>query len=1098
MKYPNYLFAIILLTIGCQSQPETDIPQGKLFTRLTPQQTGIHFTNELEDSEDFDVFRYRNYYNGGGVAIGDINNDGLPDIFLTANRGQNKLYLNQGDMRFEDITDKAGVAGTKPWSTGVTMVDINGDGLLDIYVCNSGDLEGNNMENELFVNNGDGTFTEKAAEYGLADPGFSTHAVFFDYDGDGDLDCYLLNNSFRPISTLGFRNLRTQRDAKGGDKLYKNEKGKFIDVSEEAGIHGSVIGFGLGVSVGDVTGNGHPDIFISNDFYERDYLYINQGDGTFQEALPDYMQHISMFSMGADIADINNDGYPEIFTTDMMPESDRRLKTMAQFETYDVLQLRLQQDYFYQYMRNTLQLNNAGQNFSEIGYLANVAATDWSWGALIADFNNNGNKEIFVSNGVYKDVTNQDFVEYLASNENMKAAVEGKKVNFQDFVNRMPSEKLTNYMFTQKAKLQFENVADDWGFGEPTFSNGAAYGDLDGDGDLDLVINNLNQELYIYKNNTVETQPDNKFLTFTFEGEGQNSFGLGAKVQAYAGNEVISFENMPIRGFQSSMDYKMVMGLGDFIPDSVLVHWRNGKVQKLTDLELNSHYHLKQADADDREWNSREAEPLFLEGPRVDFQHVENPFNDFDRERLTFKMLSTEGPAFAVADLNGDGLEDFFVGGAKDQEGAVFLQTSEGEFLQTGQKFASHSGSEDVSALFFDADNDGKLDLLVVSGGSEFSSNSPQLRDRLYLNKGLDAKGHPIFEHAEDALPNTFQIGSKAVAFDFNGNGHQDLLIASRKSNQYYGLNPTHQLLINDGNGNFQDKTRENGQVLRDIGMLTDLALFEHGGKTKILAVGDWNSIKLLSVEDQTLVSEELKIEGIDNTDGWWNSITLADLNKDGKMDIILTNTGLNTRLKTSPENPISLYVNDFDNNGSYEQITTYHQNGRDLPIHTRHDVVKQMSSLKKKFQTYDSYAEKSMEEIFDDKQLSRAKVLRSFISESVVLMSRGNDSYSMEILPLAAQFTTMRSAEVMDVNHDGHLDIIMAGNLYGVKPELGRYDASDGVVLLGDGKGNFVPQNFTGFKVPGETRHLRKLQSTSPKLIAVRNNNTPLVFKLN
>ncbi|WP_143959975.1 VCBS repeat-containing protein [Litoribacter populi] len=1097
MKYPNYLFVFILLAIGCKSQPDGQIPQGKLFTRLTPEQTGIHFINELEDSEDFDVFRYRNYYNGGGVAIGDVNNDGLPDIFLTANRGQNNLYINKGNMQFEDVTEIAGVGGSKPWSTGVTMVDINGDGLMDIYVCNSGDLDGSNMENELFINNGDGTFTEKASEYGLADPGFSTHAVFFDYDGDGDLDCYLLNNSFRPISTLGFRNLRTQRDAKGGDKLYKNENGKFVDVSEEAGIHGSVIGFGLGVSVGDVTGNGHPDIFISNDFYERDYLYINKGDGTFQESLPDYMQHISMFSMGADIADINNDGYPEIFTTDMMPESDRRLKTMAQFETYDILQLRLQQDYYYQYMRNTLQLNNAGKNFSEIGYLANVAATDWSWGALIADFNNNGNKEIFVSNGVYKDVTNQDFVEYLASSENMKAAVEGKKVNFQDFVNRMPSEKLVNYMFTQTSPLQFTNAAVDWGFGEPTFSNGAAYGDLDGDGDLDLVINNLNQGLFIYKNNSVETLPENKFLTFTFEGEGQNRFGLGAKVQAFVGDQVISYENMPIRGFQSSMDYKMVMGLGGNSPDSIRVQWRDGKVQSLKDLALNSNHHLKQTEASFINHNPKLPTNYFAEGHPIPFQHVENNYNDFDRERLTFKMLSTEGPAFAAADLNGDGLDDFFVGGAKDQAGAIFIQTKGGDFEKINQDFSSDASSEDVSALFFDANDNGLLDLLVVSGGSEFSSNSPQLRDRLYINKGLDSKKQPVFEPAPDALPNNLQIGSKAIAFDFNGDGYYDLLIASRRSNQYYGLNPTHQLLINDGTGKFKDQTKELAPVLRDIGMLTDLAVIQLEGKDQILAVGDWNSVKLLTMEGGKLKSTEVEIEGMEKSNGWWNSITIADLNQDGQPDIVLTNTGLNTRLKTSPESPIGLFVNDFDNNGSYEQITTYQIDGRDYPIHTRHEIVKQMSSLKKRFQTYESYAEKSIEEIFEEKELSRSKVLRSYISESIVLINQGGGKFKLNKLPLEAQFTTMRSAEVIDINHDGHLDIVMAGNFFGVKPELGRYDASEGVVLLGDGEGNFRNYPYSGLIIKGETRHLKKLKSTTPTLLAIRNNNTPLVFKL-
>ena len=610
--------------------------------------TGISFSNNLKVSEDFDVFRYRNFYNGGGVGIGDINNDSLPDIYFTSNMGDNKLFLNKGNWQFEDITEKAGVKGWKVWSTGVSMADVNADGWLDIYVCNSGDVKGGHRENELFINNHNGTFTDRAPEYGLDDPGFSTHAAFFDYDKDGDLDCYVLNNSFKPVSSLGYANLRDKRDFGGGDRLYQNVKGKFVDVSEKAGIFGSVIGFGLGITIGDVNNDNWPDMYISNDFYERDYLYINKKDGTFSEELEKRMAHLGMFSMGGDVGDINNDGYPDIFSTDMLPESDYRLKTMTAFETYDVYQLRLQNGYYHQFMRNMLQLNNEDGNFLEVGQLAGIDATDWSWGALIADFNNDCNKEIFVSNGINKDVTDQDFVEYLGSSEELKAVIEGKDVDYKKFVDRMASNKLNNYMYSRDHDLHFKNVSAEWGLDEPSFSNGSAYGDIDNDGDLDLVVNNVNQEAFVYRNFSQEMIKNN-FVTLRFEGLGGNTMALGTTVRVFAGKQLMMSENMPIRGFQSSMDYKMVIGIGHApVIDSIQIIWPDLQRETIKNVPVNSNLILKQ----NAHSNGKEDHPrkntgnasLLKEIKTTTIEHKENQFNDFDRDRLLYHMLSTGVP----------------------------------------------------------------------------------------------------------------------------------------------------------------------------------------------------------------------------------------------------------------------------------------------------------------------------------------------------------------------------------------------------------------------------------------------------------------------
>jgi hypothetical protein len=1093
--------ASLFILLGCASaETENSHTSGTtLFKKLSAETTGINFENTLSPSEDFDVFRYRNYYNGGGVGLADINNDGLADVYLTSNMGDNKLFLNKGNWKFEDITGKAGVKGTRVWSTGVSIADVNADGLLDIYVCNAGDVNGDNRENELFINNGDLTFTESASAFGLADNGFSTHAAFFDFDKDGDLDCFVLNNSHRPVASLGYENLRDVRDELGGHKLYRNDDGHFKDISEQAGIYGSVIGFGLGVTVGDVNQDNWLDMYVSNDFYERDYLYINDKKGGFTESLESYMGHISMFSMGADLADLNNDGYPEIFSTDMMPEDDYRLKTVSSFETYDVYQLRLRNGYYHQFMRNMLQLNNGDNTFSEIGEMAGVEATDWSWGALAADFDNDLYKEIFVCNGIYKDVTNQDFVEFLGSSEQMNAAIDGKKVDFRNLVDRMPSVKLPNYMFKKETgSWRFKNVSEDWGLSEPSFSNGAAYGDLDNDGDLDLIVNNVNQELFVYSNQSRESS-GNHYLAIKFKGAGKNSFGIGTNVKAYVAGQVVAAEHMPIRGFQSSMDYKMVLGMGtNNSIDSLSIKWPDTKTQWLKNVTVD------QVIAAD--YSNAAAAPVIPEkNPRRllneikvgEARHNENQFNDFDRDRLCYHMLSTQGPALAVADLNNDGSDDFYLGGSPGGPGNVFMQR-DGKFLAMPQgTFAADVTADETDAIFFDADNDGDLDLYVVTGGVENMAKSLPLLDSFYENIGT--KNAPKFRRDDGKkIPAQYESGSCVRPADVDNDGDMDLFVGTRSLPSYYGLPADQFLLINDGQGNFSNAPETQAHGFHALGMVTDAAWFNYDGDAfpDLAVVGDWMPVTIFSNNGKQFTKVN-DIKGLENSEGLWNRIQPADLDGDGDLDFILGNLGLNSRLKASPEQPLWLEVNDFDQNGSMEPIFAFERQGKKVPLALRPDIIRQMSSMKKKFIYYEQYASKTLDDIFDPKLLQQATNLKIREARSCVLMNRGDRSFEMKSLPEEAQVSPVYGIAVEDLDGNGTNDLILGGNLFAVKPEIGRYDALHGLVLLGNGKGDFTPLSSrrSGLSINGEVRHINLLRRGPSKILAFVRNNDAMTF---
>ena len=1098
-----FFLIFILLFVNCSKENSDN--KNALFSKLETSQTGINFINEVKNGEDMNIFKYRNFYNGGGVAIGDVNNDGLSDIYFTSNLGANKLYLNKGNFKFEDISKKAGVEGTKSWSTGVVMVDLNGDGLLDIYVCNAGNIKGDNQKNELFINNGNGTFTDKAEQYNLADTGITTHAAFFDYDKDGDLDCYILNNSFIPVSSLNYSNKREIRDKDwdvadilkgGGDRLLRNDNGKFVDVSKESGIYGSLIGFGLGVTVGDVNGDLYPDIYISNDFYERDYLYINNKNGTFTEQIQGWASHISQSSMGADMADVNNDGKADIFVTDMLPEGDERLKTTTNFENYDLYLRKLNLDFFNQYMENTLQINNGNNQFSEIANYAGVSKTDWSWGALLFDMDNDGYKDIYVCNGIYHDLTNQDFVDFFANEFMQKMVVTGKKEQIETIINRMPSTPIPNYAYRNNKNLTFTNEAQNWGLSTPSFSNGAAYGDLDNDGDLDLIVNNVNMEAFVYKNNS-EKNKKNHFVKVKLKGDNLNKFGVGSVVELFSGSEIMRQELIPSRGFQSSIDYVMTFGIGTKKIDSLQVIWPNGKFQTINKVVNNSTLNLNVADAKlNYIPKVDKSKPLFKEIKSNFISHKENDYIDFDYEGLISKELSQEGPSLAVGDINGDGNEDLFIGGAKGAAGKIYLNKGNDNFSIINQvDLDLDTNYEDTAASFFDADGDGDLDLLVGSGGNE-KADQANYKNRLYLNNG---KG--MFTKSKTVVPTTNNNVSVIAAYDFDNDGDVDVFIGSRSVPGVYGINPKHLMLENDGKGNFTNSTDKLAFKLNEVGMVTDAVWedIDNDSKKDLIIVGDWMAPKIFKNTGSRLAEFKTNLS---EYSGFWNAVTCVDLNNDGKKDLVLGNKGTNTNYKASKGNPMRLFVNDFDNNGTIEQIATRSIDGKDLPLNLKQDVAKQIPMIKKKNLSYADYAKKTFQELFAKEVVDNTIKKEAKIQESVIAINKGNGQFEIKLLPKEVQFSCVNTICAMDVNKDGFLDILLGGNQYEFKPQFTRLDSNYGSLLLGNKNGTYswVPYNKSGIFMKGEVKHLKSIKNAnnSVSVIAVINDNSPKIFKSN
>lgn len=1086
------VLAVTLLAFAaCERAPDSK----PLFDLLPPDSTGVTFVNELPEDPQFNILNYLYYYNGAGVAVGDVDNNGLPDLYFTSNLGPNRLYLNHGNYKFEDITEKAGVGGAEGWTTGVTMADVNGDGHIDIYVSAVSylSMHGHNM---LYINNGDRTFTDRTEEYGLAHQGFATQAAFFDYDSDGDLDVYLLNHSAHTERTISSAPQRTPRHPKAGDRLLRNDGDRFVDVSEEAGIFGGVEGYGLGVVASDLNVDGCPDLFVANDFQENDFLYFNNCDGTFTESLAAAVGHTSRFSMGVDAADFNNDGRPDLIVLDMLPEREEILKTSANAESFTVFDLKVKAGYYPQYARNTLQLNRGLGRFSEIGYLAGVHATDWSWAPLFADLDNDGYKDLFITNGIYRRPNDLDYINYVGNEAIQVSFEKGTQENLA-LLKRMPQVPIANYAYRNNGDLTFTNMAEPWGLAQPGFSNGAAYVDLNNTGSLDLVVNNINAPAGIYRSRAREINGHHA-LTLQLRGTGRNTAGIGAKVIIKHDGVTQMLEQMPTRGFQSSVDPRLHFGLGTSTTvDSLIVIWPDHRYQVMTNLAVDRALTLGQEQASGRYAYGERAstQPLFADitgQVNLHFKHEENTFFDYNREPFMPHRLSTEGPALAVGDVNDDDLDDIYVGGAKHQAGRLFVQQADGGFRASNDAvFRADSLHEDVDAVFFDANSDGHPDLYVVSGGNEFWGNQEALRDRLYMNDGTGN-----FKRADDRLPAFFENGSCVVPADFNGDGHLDLFVASRVVARNYGLSPRSYLLQNDGTGRFIDVTVKKATGLAEAGMVSSAVWvdYDHDGQLDLVVVGEWMPIRVFRQENGRFVDRTVAV-GFSNTSGWWNTVTAVDLRGNGRLDLIVGNLGLNSYIRASAETPARLYVRDFAQNGALQQILTFSKNGISYPLAGRDELVRQIPRLRSRYPSYADFGAARIEDIFSATELKQSHRLEAHLFASVVALNNGDGTFDLRPLPVEAQFAPVYATVAEDFDGDRLPDVMLAGNFYGVTPTRGRYDASYGLLLRGNGHGHFdaIDLAASNLVIHGEVRGMKLLRRSGGDrvIVVARTNNT-------
>ena len=1069
--------------------------------------TGINFQNTVIDSKEENSFLFRNFYNGGGVATGDINNDGLADLLLTSNMGENKLYLNKGNLRFEDITAASGMKQDSMWSTGVTFADVNNDGWLDIYICNSGHIATGNRMNKLYINKQDLSFKESAAEYGLNHSGFCTQASFFDYDMDGDLDCFIINNSPLPFTTVNAGNMR-DKDVKdwtgdekikdGGNHLFKNENGFYKEVTREAGLHSGIVSYGLGVYTGDINNDGYPDIYVGNDFIEKDYCYINQKNGTFKDEMEQCMQSISMSSMSTDVADINNDGYPEIFTTDMIPDDDYRLKTTGTFDNFELYNTKQKQGLYHQYVKNCLQLNNGNGTFSEISNFTGTFGTDWSWGAVFLDADNDGLSDLFVCNGINKDVGDLDYLDFFSNDVYASMLQTGKKPEINEILQHIPVHPLPNRVFRNKGNLQFEDVGNSWGFSTPGFSNSVAYADLDNDGDLDIVINNENQPASVYKNNS-RVQNRNNYIGISLKGSPKNKFAIGAKIKVYKGKEIFTREVMPSRGFQSSVDHKQIIGLG-VIPavDSMIIIWPDRSYSRIDQPALNKVHTIQYSPAPLYGFEERtNASLLETVSANMD-RHAEDDYVDFYYERNLPEQLSKEGPKIAVGDVDSDGLEDIYIGGAKNQPGQLYLQTGEGGFVKKEQPlFKQYGDLEDVAVLFFDADKDGDLDLFIGAGGNNIEPNQREIQHRLYKN---DGKAN--FSIDGRAFQGNNMNISVAVNYDYDNDGDEDLFVGSRSIPFNYGSSPQSYLYQNNGQGHFTDVSQQLNPAIANAGMITGAVWANVAGddRKELIITGQWMSTKIFTYNKAANKFEELQNTNLQDKEGWWQTIAATDINGDGKTDLVIGNIGENFYLRPAKDKPVKLWLNDFDGNGTSEQFITRTIKGKDMPVFLRRDITDQFPGLKKESLKNSDYAVKSIQELFSKVLIEKSKQKTFNYCKSIVAVNDGNGHFTLQELPVMVQLSSVNAVCATDINKDGKPDLIIGGNLFEFPPQFGRLDASYGHILLNDGKGNFTgtQPSYSGMSLKGAVKDIRLIKTKQADVILVaQNNQKPVVYRV-
>ncbi|TAE17769.1 MAG: hypothetical protein EAZ47_04555 [Bacteroidetes bacterium] len=1075
-----------------------------LFEMLDSSKTGLVFANTLTATDSFNVFKYMYFYNGAGVATADFNNDGWMDIFFCGNQKPNTLYINKKENKFEDVTAKTQIVATGHWYTGASVIDINNDGLLDIYLCKVSKLENLRGANELLICTGikDGipSYKDSAAEYGLNFSGYSTQAVFFDYDVDGDLDMYLLNHSVHQNGTFAERSLFLGKtNDLSGDRLYKNSDGKFVDVTAQSGINSNAIGYGLGVAVQDVNIDGYPDIYIGNDFHENDYLYINQKNGTFQEQSSNWLDHTSQFTMGVDIADVTNDGYPEIISADMLPEDPYILKRSLGEDEYTTFYMKIRYGYSYQYTRNNLQLNRRNNRFSEVGLYSGVYASDWSWSPLWLDFNNDGKKDLFVSNGIPKRLNDIDYVNYI-SNDAVQATINQNKIDEKQMavINQFPQIKIPNKFYINQGDALFSDAANSIQNDANTFSNGAAYADFDNDGDVDVVVNNIDAAAMLYENKTrissSDTSSQHHYIKFDLQGAKGNEFAIGAKILLYINGSIQTAEMQAVHGFQSSMLGPVHMGIaGSAVPDSVLVIWPNNTYQQVPVKQLDTVYKV-QYTADAKLYNYanyrltkfNNATPIVrdvADSLGVNFTHTENPFNEFDREPLIPHMVSREGPALAVGDYNKDGLEDFFIGNSKGNKPALYTQTSQGSFVNnTPSCLINDSTYEDVDAVFADINNDGWNDLLVASGGNEYYGSDKRQQPRLYMNN----KG--ILTPMPNAFSNVFTTAACLVVWDVNGDGWQDVFIGSRAVVYNYGEQPKSYVLLNQKNGTFASAPASFQNALNNIGFVTDAKLAPIGkNKENCLVIStEWGGIYSLQSTKNALT-----VNNIFTKNGLWNAVIPTDVDNDGDIDIIAGNIGLNSRLKASEKEPIQLYYNDFDGNGVKEQVLTYFLNGKQIPFANKAELEKQMPLLKKKFLYAEDFAKSQLENLFGKEKLDQATQWKATELRNTLLINQGG-VFKDTPLPYALQLSPLKCG--FNYSSNNYKAVLLAGNYFENNIQMGRYDAEHGTWFQYNNT-SFATQVVRGYALDGQVRHIQPIQVKGKLLYLVARNNDKLAL---